>query len=113
MASKLAIVNSYDRRGWALAWVDEDGEGSHVGEWAPKAPLITRDDYESAAVFYAAKPFADYHRNGQDFVFSSSRTAREALRAAKLALKNVDVPMPEWAKQAAAAGWRPPKGWKP
>lgn len=37
---------------------------------------------------------------------------REQVRAQKR-LWHGERPMPEWAKQAMAAGWKTPKGWKP
>lgn len=53
------------------------------------------------------------------FMADSLQLAKEMLRVAKAATKKArheydsDVPYPDWAVRAAAAGWKPPKGWKP
>lgn len=49
------------------------------------------------------------------WVWESKASATIALRAAKAAVQSVVAkrPTPEWTKQAIAAGWKAPKGWKP
>jgi len=49
------------------------------------------------------------------FWWETERQAKEALAKIKVLAKATlsSVPWPDWAVQAAAAGWKPPKGWKP
>ena len=67
---------------------------------------------ESRAAFGAAVP---YLRNHDGYRWETRGDAQRALRAAKAALLDArsKVPLPDWAKQALAAGWKMPKGWKP
>lgn len=52
---------------------------------------------------------------GRDFVFNHLCDARAALRLinTRLHYEQESKPLPKWAKTAIAAGWSPPKGWKP
>ncbi len=60
----------------------------------------------------------DQDSRGHDstgFWWESESAARAALAKVKVIAKTLlnDVPWPEWARKALAAGWKPPKGWKP
>lgn len=46
-----------------------------------------------------------YTRSGASKALAAAKAALTVHRSAK--------PWPEWAKQALAAGWKAPKGWKP
>lgn len=46
-----------------------------------------------------------YTRSGASKALAAAKAALTIHRSAK--------PWPEWAKQALAAGWKAPKGWKP
>jgi hypothetical protein len=124
-----------------VAWFDEDdGEGARVGQESLlsfdqlKAELEecrgVRDEeglsmFEYFSVEIAAKNWHaknmrdDVHPEGSGYEFDESKTCKKFLAAMKAALKaaqseyDSNVPWPEWAKQAEAAGWKPPKGWKP
>jgi hypothetical protein len=53
-------------------------------------------------------------RDASGFFWDTRSAAQSALRVAKAAIKaGVDRPIPDWARQALAAKWTPPKGWKP
>lgn len=106
--------------GWRIVWwFPEEGDiGGAVGEIkSTRADLKSKDKdcRESAAVYFAAlehKPQQDQYCT---FYWESKTKAQTALRACKLALKQLDekTPWPAWAKTAYAAGWKPPRGWKP
>lgn len=114
MADRL-IVNK-DRGGlfrvvWYLA--DEREMGATLGEVGDigqgEAPS-DRSDYEH---WLGCKTCHESGaaRDGDGFYWESDKEARVALRQIREALKQ-DRPLPEWAKTALAAGWKPPKGWK-
>lgn len=132
---KLGIFE--DRYESYVAWNDDGEPGAWIGQdgKTPVAALKSRqveakksrdfDDYEYLAVEIAAQ---DWVKNkGEDYVSSSgcgysfqtegqARTFIAAMRAAMKVARaeyDTDVPWPEWAKQATAAGWKSPKGWKP
>jgi len=66
----------------------------------------------SRAAHETVKP-SSYENGG--YVWETRADATKALRAANAALKvaQSNVPLPEWAKSALAAGWKMPKGWQP
>jgi hypothetical protein len=47
------------------------------------------------------------------FVWPSRARAQVALRLATRAVDLMERPMPVWARQALAAGWKAPQGWQP
>lgn len=124
-----------------VAWFDEaDGEGARVGQDNKKSIEKLKEECEEARgvrdeeglsmfeyffVEIAAKNWHakdmrdDVHPEDFGYEFDSDATCRKFLAAMKVALKvaqseyDSNVPWPEWAKQAEAAGWKPPKGWKP
>lgn len=51
----------------------------------------------------------------QGFLWDNLADAWAALDLAKAAVAAIqpDRPEPDWARTAKAAGWKPPKGWKP
>jgi len=56
--------------------------------------------------------FAD-GRDEEGFWFKTKKKAQSAMKAANEGLSSGKPPWPNWALQAKAAGWLPPKGWKP
>lgn len=116
---------------WAIAWEDDEGyEGLYVGDLSGDEADIAlqkralqeadeelradiRSNLECAVVQQAVRELSKTFVDGNVFLFETQSSATAALRVAKTALKNIDVPMPSWATQALAAGWKPPKGWKP
>lgn len=129
-----------DSRRSYVAWCDEvDGEGAWVGQdgrtslddLKKKLEQAKRNRtsegwsfFEYLAVEIAAKKWvtADPDTVTMDiagFSFESSSIAKRFFAAMKAAQKSArsdydsDAPWPEWAKQARAAGWKAPKGWKP
>lgn len=105
---------------YGLAWFDEDGEGLRFGECsevedAAAAPK-ERDLAEHWHAYRAALTVGDCSKIARGTLQWESQSRVVAARAAARAavkLATAKVPWPEWAKQALAAGWKPPKGWKP
>jgi hypothetical protein len=100
---------------WSIGWdFPFDGIGAYLGETSEE---FLQDDanWEMRIAQAAAKPFADEDEEGYGkYLFPSKKAAQQALTAANGALLRGDQkPWPAWAAQAKAAGWTPPKGWKP
>jgi hypothetical protein len=102
-----------------IVWICDDGEpGANLGEtiYSEKDLKDPNADRESlpfiAATIAASKTEGVELREGA-YTWQSDAQARKALKAAKLGMKNLDTPWPDWAVKAKAAGWTPPKGWKP
>lgn len=111
-----------DHRGYRLQWfcVEESDYGAVVGEGF-KAPTKNSDLewYTAEIVCYRAlKADHDHEVFGRDakgFWWDSRAAVTAALRQIKAETKAAlsEAPWPEWAIKAKAAGWKPPKGWKP
>jgi hypothetical protein len=90
------------------------------------------EDFDGMEHDLASRTVADFVKNMGDavrctatygFRFERKSDAQKALTAAKAAVKALrerakqvaknSTPWPTWALQAKAAGWKPPKGWKP
>lgn len=136
MSKKIDIFQ--DRYEYHVSWLDEEAgdEGAWIGQDANtslaslQAKLATAkqkrdyDDYEYLAVEIAAQKWVEaspdgVSRHGHGFEFETVTKAKQFLAAMRAEMKaakaefTTGVPWPEWAKQAKAAGWKPPKGWKP
>jgi len=114
--------------GYCIQWkLADDGElGAVVGEGIGDNLDIERataanekcssEEREDAVVTLAAAEMKPEFRQGLGFYWDRLAEAQAALHACNAALKAFRLsskPMPEWALTAAAAGWKPPKGWKP
>jgi len=118
------------------AWEDTDDEGALVGQdvkasdlskrlaaarkKAQGGDLDARSEVEYLAVEIAAKDWALANAGCAEILSASIRVdgagpAANYMRTIKTALRHAhdDTPWPEWALKAQAAGWKPPKGWKP
>jgi hypothetical protein len=118
MADKLVVYDDgFYRLGWSIE--ENDGEiGATVGETLkavddPEPDRANKDDWE----FWKAETIArgsEPNRDECGYRWPSQKAAREVLRQIQAAFKQRAVPeMPTWAVKALAAGWKPPKGWKP
>lgn len=102
-----------------IAWFfEDDGEGGSLddGQYteADLAKASREDRQHILATLTAAKTEGWERGEYNRFTWSSLKQAKAALRAVKHALKHdTGAPWPEWAVKAQAAGWKPPKGWKP
>jgi hypothetical protein len=129
MKDRLMVVET--RQGYTLQWNlgDEDDMGATLGECEDRKSLhkleqdfksgkVAEVDKEHVAATLAAWKHEDvqystYDRDG--FYWETKAGATQALRLANIAIKELkdNKPWPDWAKQAAAHGWKPPKGWQP
>lgn len=106
-------IRIFEKTGvFMLAW-DDDGEpGLAIGE------LVDPEDGEDIDHLEATRAAALVPGNvgtGNILYWETMRGARLALKAARAAVKAVQAgkPWPDWALQAKAQGWTPPKGWTP
>ncbi len=106
--------------GFYLAWyLPEDGDfGAYVGDRDLSAekgstPEDQKEVWEVNTANDAAKPFSCGKHPAYGFEFKTMTQAKRAFTAANTALHEGGAPLPEWAVLARAAGWTPPKGWKP
>jgi hypothetical protein len=100
--------------GWYLP---DEGE---FGLYLSNERMPSTDGDETNNAIEVLKKFFKEHKlemplQGHDFEFESMSMAKAALRAINVALhyQREQRPLPEWAQKASAAGWLPPKGWKP
>lgn len=136
MAAQLDIDGTYDSRGYFVAWYENGEEGAWVGQEG------RRPDKELAAELKAAKDSNDFEtfefysveiaakawrlkspdefgRDDGGYVLGTHAAAEKFLRAMRAVVKAAraeyksGVAWPDWALKASAAGWKPPKGWKP
>lgn len=116
--SYLAVVEEASTGNYHIAWFipDDDGYGAYVGAGFPEDEKVTEDNknelWEMKTANEVARPFACC-KGSYGYEFETEKKAKQALVACNLALSSREVPMPDWALKAAAAGWKPPKGWKP
>jgi hypothetical protein len=75
----------------------------------------TGEDTEHRAATEGARALNTSELGADGLYWYTRSAASKALAAAKAALTvhRSAKPWPEWAKQALAAGWKAPKGWKP
>jgi hypothetical protein len=115
------IVDDRDSANWKyrLSWYFPEYAdiGSSVGDWAyTEIDLKTLDvsNVDCAIAYLAVAKLDGIQKDASGFFWETREAAQSALRVAKAAITlGVDRPMPDWARQALAAGWKAPKGWKP
>ena len=121
------LVVSDERERIGIYWECYDEElgwelGAALGERLDVSgiigvPRLDRGDWEWVTAETAAAEFCKehgvLHSARGPWEFDSFSQAKKCLRHVKLALKqDQGRELPEWAKTALAAGWKPPKGWK-
>lgn len=118
MAAKIDVYR--DHYSYGLAWFDEDGEGLRFGEDAEveqlSRPPADRELAEHWHAYEAARKIAGCNPTQRGALLWESMAQATAARAAARAAVKVaasEVPWPEWAKLALAAGWKAPRGWNP
>lgn len=118
--AKDKLVLDEDRNGlYRIVWhlADEGDYGATLGEMrytVRDLAKATSEDWDHIAATVALGQTVGVQRDSDGYYWDSHTQARAALRAAQLVLKTkASKPWPEWATQAAAAGWKPPKGWTP
>ena len=117
MSDRLSVYEGRGGYRWLICWICDGDQGSTVGEVADAATCEPGSEgYEAYVVQETVKNSPGCKRDKRSldgFCFESRAQAVAAKRAADFARKNIEIPMPQWAIQAAAAGWKAPKGWKP
>lgn len=123
MKDKLDVYES--GRCWRIQWIlgildDGDDVGATIGEGNDAyterdlAQLPAGEDWEHVVACVVASRTPQVARDFNGYYWKSSKEAWAALRMIRVAMRNKDAkPWPAWALQAKAAGWKPPKGWKP
>jgi hypothetical protein len=121
MTDAYLIVDDREDHNWKyrLSWYfpdDADIGGSLGDSVFTEADLKTIDtsDVDSVLAYLAVSKLKDVQKDHGGFYWETQRAAQAALRTAKTAIAiGAERSMPDWAKQALAAGWKAPKGWKP
>lgn len=113
----LGVFPSSGYRGFAIQWVlfDGDGDGEELSALirTSKNPVSREDKENNIIASVLSQMAATYHVHQRICVWQTAAAARKVLAQINEALCAIDVPMPEWATKAKAAGWLPPKGRKP
>ena len=136
MTDKL-IVTDTDNGTWALAWESDGEQGTIVGEdrlvwptiesvkkWSiesVKKGLAKMTNRDNRDCFLAVQACLETPHVGarkdtpRGFEYKVKKDAEAARKAANalIQLDRKSKTWPDWAVQAAAAGWKPPKSWKP
>lgn len=125
MADRLTVQGAWARRDeWVIQWICDGDDGGCLGEDVYTRADIATADEESwnhvVANVVAAEMLPQFgdaaRRDGMcGYIFDREADARAVLRAIKTEWKSLKSsrPWPEWAKTAAANGWKAPKGWQP
>ena len=124
MASKLAIDSG--RYGFWIGWWDDEDDmmagDLRLGEVLPVSPKDSVEDQKGCEEHNfitdeVRKEVPPDYIDNEAFCWDTENRVKKALGVARRALKafksHYKKPWPEWALRAHAAGWRPPKGWKP
>lgn len=103
---------------WRLAWYlsEDDDFGACLGDdGVPDRRPEPRGDYEHYLATWVAARTRGVQQDSDGLYWESKTQAQAALRAVNAGLKAArDArPLPDWAREALAAGWRAPKGWQP
>ena len=111
---------------YRIAWFIDGHEGATLGDGGETAAQLAKKIKAATGSSSEAKSSREYYsaslvmfatdgmkRDSRGFYWESISDAKAALKVARLAVKNCDHPWPDWAIKAKAAGWSPPRGWKP
>lgn len=119
MTERLAIKDWNRDSSYTIGWFlpDVGDFGQMLGDGAESTSEGTDPDTKAACDAIRALPpeHAPEALNAHEWRWYSKSGAAAALRVAKAAVAAAksNRPLPEWAQQALAAGWKAPKGWKP
>jgi hypothetical protein len=125
MADKLVVVE--DRSVYRIQWELDDGDdmGAFLGQERREPPAdynkaskMDRDYWAAERAGFQVIKEGDRDTRGHDaigFWWESKTQAAKAFTKIRALMKSSlsEIPWPDWAVQASAAGWKPPKGWKP
>ena len=113
MRDVLKVQDYYGQ--YYLTWFIDGEEGACIGDRRSQGIGPEPNDYESWQTWIAAHVAREQGAKPFDFGlgWDTRAPAVRALKIIKVMWKNRKTPLPEWAKMALAAGWKPPKNWKP
>jgi hypothetical protein len=110
-------------QGFFIVWLTDGEEGARVGQditlqdgvYVEHYFLKSDDDFEYVTVEREAMAFANENLDSvrRGFCIKGKGKAEELLERLEGARKRFFESLPDWARHAMAAGWKPPKGWKP
>jgi hypothetical protein len=114
MADRLIVFEGQNvyRIGWYLE--EEEDMGATLGELDVSDIPESEWDYKMAVKTIISLP--DIEKDIYGFYWETKSQATKVLKIIKTATttyKKSKGELPDWAKKALAAGWKPPKGWKP
>lgn len=117
---KLVLFDTrrYDDR-HRIGWDFDGEEGGVLGDGHKKFTAsdlakATSEDRDHILATMTAAACPGVERDNDGFYWTSRKAAAGALRVIKAAIKaDGGAPWPAWTKEAIAAGWKAPKGWKP
>jgi hypothetical protein len=116
--AKSPFIHFEQKYVWRAGWLVNDEEyGEEVGLWLGQAPQLEpedgaeREEWETYLVDQALK-VAGTECDNDGFFWETESQCKKALKLAREAMK-FERPVPDWAQKAIAAGFKPPKGWKP
>jgi hypothetical protein len=111
---RLSAIRCVEEKGrWFLQW---GTDGADVSDVPPTYTYTFSDEWRLAAEALRACPGARRRAGGRVW-FATPASARRAARVVRTMLRLVRTgclgSWPRWAISAVAAGWSPPKGWRP
>lgn len=117
--AKDKLVIEEERYKFRLYWFIADwrdlggclGESPELERHPDPGPKV-RAEWECWVAALAVRDLDGTQRDSIGFWWESLANAKRALRLANEAMKQDGRPLPDWAKQALEAGWKPPKGWQ-
>lgn len=114
------VVDDLSDDGYKIFWCDDDDIGGALGVYPKNKRKLNLEDPEDADSWRfelaceAVAPLAQ-GKDQNEFVWLAHSAAKKACAVANRILKTAkptDQPLPEWAVQALAHGWTPPKAKK-
>ena len=117
------MIDDADSYAYRIVWylAEEQDYGAVLGEGGvhpTREDLEKIEDFEdrtTALCDIVAGESSGVQHDDKGYCWESRSAAQTALRSCNAAMKQLasGKPWPEWAMKAKAAGWKPPKGWKP
>jgi hypothetical protein len=117
MTDKLIIVE--DRYNYRIAWylAEDQDIGANLGDPLFEKSALANckpDEWDQIMATLVASESDEVKSDDLGYYWESKKQALITLKLIKVALKNkFGKPLPHWAVQAQAAGWKPPTGWTP
>lgn len=118
MARDRLIIDDNDYGIYRIVWYLAENQdiGGVLGdeEYTDEqlAKCLSDEDRQHIVATIAASKTIDVRCDSNGYFWETKAQATMALRACNAALRTKMV-WPEWATKASAAGWKPPKNWKP